>query len=184
MPTVRCPEVTAGILAGGAGRRYGGRDKGWVEIDGVPAIVRAHDAIAGEVAEVIVSANRSLERYRALGLRVKSDDVPDFPGPLVGVAGLLAAARTPWLLTLPVDAVAIPPDLPLRLQQALQGGHCVVVEDDDGMQPLFAIYATHLAASARAAFAAGERSVRGWQRELSPRVLRLAATVLGNRNAP
>jgi molybdenum cofactor guanylyltransferase len=183
---VRFPELSVGILAGGAGRRVGGVDKGWVDVDGVPAIVRVHDAVATDVAEVIVSANRSLERYRALGLRVVCDELPGFPGPLAGVAGLLSAAATPWLVTVPVDAVAIPRDLPERLLQALvsAGCACVVVDDDDGEQPLFAAYATHLAGAAQQAFAAGERSVRGWQRGLATTRLRLQGTVLGNRNTP
>jgi molybdenum cofactor guanylyltransferase len=180
----RCPELSAGILAGGAGRRVGGLDKGWVEVDGVPAIVRLHDALAADVAEIVVSANRSLARYRAIGLRVVCDEVPGFPGPLAGVAGLLAAATTPYLMTVPVDAVTMPPDLPLRLLEALRAADCVVVEDDDGEQPLFAGYATHLAQPARQAFAAGERSVRGWQRSLPLTVLRLQGIRFGNRNTP
>ena len=186
----RHPELSLGILAGGAGRRVGGRDKGWIEIDGRPAIERLVDRFRGEVAEIVVSANRTLERYRALGLRVVGDTEPGHPGPLAGVVALLAATHTRWLLTLPVDLVAVPGDFLDRIAAALPAAgdadadrRVVVVHDDDGCQPLFAAYPRRLADEAQRAFAAGERSVMRWQAALATTALRLPGT-LGNRNLP
>jgi molybdenum cofactor guanylyltransferase len=177
-------ELTLGILAGGAGRRFGGQDKGWIEVDGRPQVQRLLDAYRCEVGAVAISANRNLDRYRSLGAEVVSDAWPDYPGPLAGVVGLLDALRTPFLLTLPVDLVELPAGLPARLAAAACSGRPLVVEDDDGIQPMIACYPRELAAAAGEAFAAGERSVTRWQAALGREILRLPGLRFGNRNTP
>jgi len=186
----RHPDLALGILAGGAGRRVGGLDKGWIEVDGVPQVVRLVDAFAGQTAQQIVSANRSLERYRALGVDVVSDpraDEPgtagnEYPGPLTGIVCLLRACRRACLLTLPVDVERWPPDLAIRLHDAAIAHGAAFAEDDDGVQPLIACYRAELAGDAAAAFASGERSVRRWHAALGARAVRYDAFGFGNRN--
>jgi molybdenum cofactor guanylyltransferase len=184
------PELTLGILAGGAGRRAGGRDKGWIEVEGRPAIERLVERFAAEAAEVVISANRNLERYRALGVRVVEDAAPGFPGPLAGVVALLQATRTRWLLTVPVDVETLPADLLSRIGAVLvreeigREADALLIVDDDGPQPMFAAYPAGLDEAARRAFAAGERSVIAWQASLASRSLQLPGQRLGNRNRP
>lgn len=175
-------ELTLGILAGGAGRRCGGQDKGWIEIDGTPQVVGLLDRYAAQVAAVIISANRNVERYRALGVEVVADRWPDYPGPFAGLLMLLEATTTRFLLTLPVDLERPPDELIARIAAACDGEHVLVCEDDDGVQPLIACYPRTVLSAARAAFARGERAVRRWQGELEPRPLRLAGITVGNRN--
>lgn len=175
--------VTVGILAGGAGRRVGGRDKGWIEVDGEPQVVRVLRLLSSQAAAVVISANRELERYRSLGVAVVSDSEGDFPGPLAGVVALLAATRTPWLVTVPVDLVDVPADYVQRLVVGLEAGRACVAEDEDGLQPLFAAYPQAALDSATDAYACGERSVQRWQASLGCERRRFAGIRFGNRNA-
>jgi molybdopterin-guanine dinucleotide biosynthesis protein A len=177
--------VTLGILAGGAGRRLGGVDKGLVPVEGATQIQRTRRLLAGDFAQVLASANRHRDRYAALGFTVVADALPGFQGPLAGVSALLAACTAPLLLTVPVDVVGMPADLAERLRQALSTGAASLVRlrDDDGLQPAVALYRSHLAASAAAALAGGERSLQRWQEAVGSSELWLPCRI-GNRNRP
>ncbi len=125
-PSPRCwtvpqgpKDVTGLILAGGEGRRMGGVDKGWVLWHDRPLVVWVQERLRPQVGSLLISANRSLERYAALGLPVVRDDVPGFAGPLAGIAAGLAAAPTDWLVTAPCDSPLLPRDLVARFRSAL-----------------------------------------------------------------
>ncbi|RCS58251.1 molybdenum cofactor guanylyltransferase MobA [Parvibium lacunae] len=120
--------ITAVILAGGAARRLGGIDKGLQEYAGKPLIQHAIEHVQPQVAQIIVSANRHLNRYSALGYPVIPDlswlasgrsptpaQPQHYAGPLAGILSALAYCQTPWLCSLPVDAPTLPPDLLTQL---------------------------------------------------------------------
>jgi molybdopterin-guanine dinucleotide biosynthesis protein A len=110
--------VTGLILAGGRGRRLGGIDKGLLDLDGEPLVQRMAQRLASQVGRLLLSANRNLDRYRALGFEPLTDGSYTDVGPLAGLrAGLLACA-TPWLLAVPCDMPFLPVDLCERLQRA------------------------------------------------------------------
>lgn len=117
--TIARDQVTAGILAGGAARRLGGIDKGWMPIGGQPLIERVVAAVRPQVSEVLISANRNLARYAPLARAVLPDEMPSEPpryrGPMAGVARLMAHCQTRYLLLVPVDAPRLPDDLFRRL---------------------------------------------------------------------
>lgn len=130
--------VTFGVLAGGLATRLDGRDKAWLERGGTPLILALVERFAPHVDAVLVSANRHQERYLSHGLRALHDRVAAI-GPLGGLDALAAECRSPWLLTLPVDALGVPEDL----FDTLSGGASAsgaVAEDDDGVQPLVALW--------------------------------------------
>ncbi len=157
--------VSAGILAGGAASRMGGQDKGWIEHRGRSLIERTLDAIRPQVSEVLVSANRNLERYRGLGYPVFTDDTADdYQGPLAGMVRLLEQASQPWLVCVPCDALEVPADLVDRFLQRVEetGADIAVLADIDGIHPTFCLMRTNLAADARACFERGERAPRRW----------------------
>lgn len=177
--------VALGILAGGRGERFGGRDKGWVELEGRALVVRVLDALGGAVDRVRVSANRHLDDYRALGIDVVPDRWPDHPGPLAGVASLLDSLDEEWLLTVPVDVREVPRDYVVRML-ATRGAeplHVVVAQDGAGLQPLFALYPRGLAAHARETFESGRRSVRDWQHRFPVYPCRFEDAHFGNLNS-
>jgi molybdenum cofactor guanylyltransferase len=177
--------LTLGILAGGRGQRLGGQDKGWLLRDGQSQIERLLQQHAAQADRVVISANRNLEAYGVLA-SVVSDQLAGFPGPFAGVQALLSAAVTDYLLTLPVDAVDVPGDYAPRMMQLRDTSEysVVVAQDDEGMQPLFALYPVALAAHALAALESGTRSVREWQHRFPVQPCRFDGARFGNINTP
>lgn len=176
-------EVTLGLLAGGRATRLGGIDKAWLLRDGEPQVLRLTRTFAAAVAAVAVSANRDLPRYARHGLRAVPDRVADL-GPLGGLDALAAAAATPWLLTVPADALHADASLlpALAAAQAGQGAYAV---DDDGVQPLFALWPlAPLRAALAPALAQRRLAVRELQAALGMAALRLPGLRLGNLNTP
>ena len=170
--------VTLGILAGGRGERFGGRDKAWIEHGGRPLLAHATERLSGGFAARLVSARDADPRHGELGLVPIFDRRPAFAGPLAGLEALAHACPTPWLLTLPVDLAGMPEDLPARLW-SLRGEHGAGTRDAGGPQPLLTLWhAPTLARAATAALEAGQgaawrlvETLRLPALDLSPRVL-------------
>lgn len=174
--------LSLGILAGGRASRLGGRDKAWIERDGLPQVLRLARDLGGECCAVLVSANRDLPRYARHGLQAVADRQPDL-GPLGGLDALAAACSTPWLLTLPVDIVDADAGLPRVLAQA--GGQGAVARDDDGLQPLVALYRVDaLRVALAAALTSGHHAVQGMQAWLALPVVTFTGRRFGNLNTP
>lgn len=177
--------VTLGILAGGRGTRLGGCDKAWIERDGVPLVLALAQRMAGQVDGVLASANTGLDRYAEHGLRAVPDRIAD-AGPLGGLEALAAACGDGWLLTLPVDIVTVPDGLPaglLRATGAAQAG--AFAEDDDGTQPLVALWRVETLREAAAdAIARGTLAVHALQSQLGFARLRCQGLRFGNINTP
>ena len=114
-PTRSTVAVTGLVLAGGRGSRLGGIDKGLLELDSQPLVQRAARRLAGQVGTLLLSANRNLDRYRALGFEPLTDGPYPNAGPLAGLRAGLLACGTPWLLAVPCDMPLLPVDLCERL---------------------------------------------------------------------
>lgn len=180
---MRVPLVV-GILAGGRALRMGGRDKAWVERDGRALVLGVRDSLPRD-AEILVNANRGLERYASHGLKVVADRWPDHPGPMAGIATLLHAVDSDWLLTTPVDVARLPRDYVDRMLAARTPDPLgiVVAQDEEGLQPLFALYPTRLSSHALESFEAGRRSVRDWQHRFALYPCPFAGERFGNMNS-
>jgi len=176
-------DVTLGLFAGGRATRLGGIDKAWLLRAGEPQALRLARVFAPAVAAVVVSANRDLPRYARHGLDAVVDRAPDL-GPLGGLDALAAAAATPWLLTIPVDALNAEASL-LPALAAAQSGQGAYAVDDDGVQPLFALWpVAPLRAALAPALAQRRLAVRELQAALGMAALRLSGLRLGNLNTP
>ena len=70
---MRGTDITGVVLAGGRATRWGGRDKGLIEVAGRPMIAHVLDAFAPQVESLVISANRNLAEYRAFGVPVVTD---------------------------------------------------------------------------------------------------------------
>ena len=187
MSSTALPSFSGGVLAGGEGRRFGGQDKGWLLCGGRPFVEIALDHLRPWAADLRISANRNLERYAALGLPVLGDRLGG--GPLAGLLRLLETATTPWLLSLPCDALSLPCNalsLPERLfaEQQRSGADIVVLQDDDGVHPTVSLTRTALAGDLERFLREAQRhSVRVWQAR--HRLARLRCEgVLSNVNDP
>ena len=174
--------TTLGLLAGGRATRLGGLDKAWLQRGGVPQVLRLAGRVRDEVDAVLVSANREPERYAVHGMVALPDRRPGL-GPLAGLDALAAACSTPWLLTLPVDLVSVNDCLLRSLRAA--GGHGAWAEDDDGRQPLVALWpVAELRAALPASLDSGDLSVRTLQARIGMGGVRFAGLRFGNLNTP
>ncbi len=158
-------DVTAVILAGGKARRFKGEDKGLIELSRRPLAAWVAERLAGQAGEILVSANRNLPRYAALGYPVVTDHLPDHPGPL---AGLLAAARTAhndWLLSVPCDIPFLPLDLVARLHNHALATPIPLVRAADDTGTHYALMLAHrdLMPDLERYVMAGGRQVQAWQ---------------------
>ena len=165
--------VTGLILAGGRGERMGGADKGWVMVDGRPLIVSVVDRFAPQVGHLLISANRNIERYAALGEVVEDDTAPvngeRFAGPLIGVLSALRHARTDWVAIVPCDAPHLPSDLVQRLTSATldTGAIAACARVCGRLQPLFAVVKISNVEQFASAISAGERAMHRWLESLN-----------------
>ncbi len=175
--------ITGVILAGGAGRRLGGIDKGWLMLAGQPLIVRVLARLAPQVSEVLISANRQLADYRALGWPVVTDSLPG-AGPLAGIAAAGARATGRFLQIVPVDVPLLPTNLVARLA-ARWAPPAVYVHDGGRAQPAFALLDTTCAQDATDALATGERRLGRWLARLGAQPVAMGpATSFLNVNTP
>jgi molybdopterin-guanine dinucleotide biosynthesis protein A len=155
-------DLTGLILAGGEGRRMGGRDKGLEPFAGRPLVAHVSERFADQVAELLISANRHIGAYQHYADRVVEDAESDFHGPLMGLYRGLCAARSPWLLVAPCDTPTLPHDLATRMIAGLHNADIAVAHDGQRAHPVVALMRTHLADALGQALAAGERSVGGF----------------------
>lgn len=184
MSVIARGDVTAAILAGGAARRFGGIDKGFVELDGRPLVAWSVDALAPQVAAILIVANRNAERYADYG-RVVADRVGGYRGPLEGVRSALAMASTPWLVTVPVDSPRPGADLVACLAAVVDDATDIVTCANGAQrEPLFALY--RVAALRDAPAPPDDLPVWRWHDALGARIVDLAdsATRFANLNTP
>lgn len=174
--------TTLGILAGGRATRLGGRDKAWLERDGTPLVLALARRFAPGTDAVLASANSASTLYVAHGLQAIPDRVAGI-GPLGGLDALAAACTTPWLLTVPVDMIAVDDRLLRDLRAAGEAG--AWAEDDDGPQPLVALWRVAALREALVpALASGDHAVHALQSRMGMTRVRFAGARFGNLNTP
>jgi molybdenum cofactor guanylyltransferase len=162
-------EITGVVLAGGMGRRMGGRDKGLLKIQQRPLVGHVLDTLRPQVGPLLINANRNLDEYREFGLPVVQDLVGEFFGPLVGMASALKAAQTPYVLTVPCDSPRLPQDLCQRLFQVMieADAELSVAHDGRRMQPVFALLRRELFDDMLNYLEHGGRKIDTWYMEHS-----------------
>jgi molybdenum cofactor guanylyltransferase len=161
-------DITGLILCGGRGSRMGGVDKGLQPFQGLPLAMHALQRLSPQVGAVMISANRNLSAYAAMGVPVWPDALAGYPGPLAGWLAGLAHCTTPHLLTVPCDTPGFPADLAARLAAALtrDGAQMAMAATLDAgrvqLQPVFCLLDVTLRQSLAASLAGGERRVDRW----------------------
>ena len=175
--------ITGVVLAGGAGRRMGGQDKGFVAWSGEPLIHNALRRLAA-LPQVLISANRSQARYRALGYEVVTDEAADFAGPLAGLRVAFRHAAYPWVLSVPVDTPCLPADLVARLWDRRIAQGLVVARSPSGPEPLVCLADRRLSVRLEAYWRAGGRRAQDWFAGADTAWFDLSAAEAANCNAP
>ena len=157
--------IHAVVLAGGRGSRMGGVDKGLQLLDGRPLVAHVIERLAPQAHTLLISANRNLATYAALGHRVLADPPGlAFAGPLAGMlAALEAIPDDTWLLTAPCDCPRLPADLAQRLLAAAEP-HGLAFAQAAREHPTHALLHTRLREPLRAHLDAAGRAVLGWMR--------------------
>lgn len=168
------PSTCSGIiLAGGKATRMGGLDKGWVEWRGVPLIQHVLNRLLPQVNDVVISANRSLQQYQALGHLVVTDQNDDFAGPLAGIAAGLAVCRHDWALVVACDCPLFPLDLLSKLWDARDHSNLVLLHDGEHLQPLFMLIHRQLLPSLQQALAQQQHKVGHWAQAQSSKTIQI-----------
>lgn len=154
------------ILAGGQGRRMGHADKGLLPWRGRPLVEHVREALAPQVSELWISANRNAERYGAYGTVVPDDPaLGSYQGPLAGLASVLPCVSASWVLTWGCDMPNVPADFAARMAQAAARHRAALAVAVAGgrMQPVCMLASAALLPGLLAYLESGGRRVDGWQ---------------------
>ena len=102
------------IIAGGKGKRMGGKEKALVNLLDRPLISYIIEKVSGKAAPIALNINTNFEKFKKFGYEILEDPIKGHLGPLVGVLASLNWARKlnqKWVLTLPCDTPFLPKDL-------------------------------------------------------------------------
>lgn len=162
-------DLSALVLCGGQGSRFGFMDKPLVPYHGALGPLPMVDYVVArlpQTTEVLISANRNINEYSNRG-RVVQDSEASLPeqGPLVGIYAGLNACQTHWLLVCPGDMPLLPTAWyePL-LHHPAEETTTRVLHDGVRLQPLLCLVAKDNAASLRQYIESGKYSVKDWHR--------------------
>jgi len=162
-------EVTGVILSGGRGSRMGGVDKGLLPFRGRTMLEWVLDRIEPQVAEVLISANQSLDRYLTFGHPVLTDRITGFAGPLAGLHAGLCVARCELVMTVPCDSPFLPLDLVQRMTESLErtGADVAVARSGNQRHSVFCLCRASVLDGLTAFLHLGERKVEAWYASLT-----------------
>ncbi len=133
--------VTGLILAGGKGSRMGGVDKGLQNFRGRRLVDHVYERFAPQVGGVVINANQNHEEYKTFGVRVVSDAIGGYAGPLAGVHAGLSVSKRPFLASVPCDSPFLPADLIERLYRRIDetGAELAVAKTGEQPHPVFSL---------------------------------------------
>ena len=130
-------KTTALILAGGAGQRFGGLDKGLERYEGKPLIEHVIGALEPQVDQLIISANRNQKIYQRYAVELINDEEQTFQGPMAGIYSALvsgACVNTNALLVATCDSPQLPADYVAALVNKLQSTNKSIAVVHDGVR--------------------------------------------------
>jgi molybdopterin-guanine dinucleotide biosynthesis protein A len=161
--------VTGLILAGGKGSRMGGVDKGLQAFRGRRLIDHVFERLAPQVGGVIINANQNQDAYRTFGVRVVSDAIGNFAGPLAGLHAGLSVSKRPFLASVPCDSPFLPEDLIARLYGRIDetGAELAVAKTGDRPHPVFSLMRRGVLDHLSDFLKEGGRKIDAWYATLS-----------------
>lgn len=174
--------LAGAVLAGGASRRMG-RDKAFIEIEGVAMVRRVADAMRAAGLAPVFAVGGDASGLTSIGLEVV-DDVCPGEGPVGGLVTAFAhvgeslpvcvvACDLPWLDEATVRSIAQP-----------HAGADVIVAITERIEPLCALWMPSAASVVAAAFAEGERAVHRVLDQLRVHTVAVDRGLLVNVNTP
>jgi molybdopterin-guanine dinucleotide biosynthesis protein A len=174
--------LAAAILAGGRATRFGGINKGALDVGGATIADRQLRALQSVASEIFIVGHPD-PFWTVRGLRVIADEIAD-AGPLAGIYTALVHSPAERTLVVGCDMPFIAPDVLERLA-AVDGADVVAARSARGLEPLCAIYSRVCAAEIRGRLERG-----AYEASAMPAGFRVAevgverALVLVNVNTP
>jgi molybdenum cofactor guanylyltransferase len=166
---------SAAILAGGHARRFGGRAKGLLPVNGRTIVDRQLDTLLQIADEVLIVTSSDGGRRESAdaqtlpaGARIVSDRAAD-RGPLGGLDAALAAARNRELVVLACDMPFVSARFLKYLLSVVPGFDAVVPKSERGYHPLCAVYTNACRGTIERRLAEGHLAVTGLIGELRVR---------------
>jgi molybdopterin molybdotransferase len=162
-------KVTGLILAGGQGRRMGNVDKGLEIFRGKRLVDYVYERLAPQVGGIIINANQNHDAYKTFGVRVVSDAIGNFAGPLAGLHAGLSVSRRPYLASVPCDSPFLPEDLVERLMARLNesGADLAVAKTGDQPHPVFCLARRSVLEHLTNFLKGGGRKIDAWYASLA-----------------
>lgn len=161
-------DITGLVLSGGPSSRMGGVDKGLQNVNGMPLALLTLLRLQLQSGRAMISANRNLSAYEAMGVPVWPDSIEGYVGPAAGLLAGLEHAETEWLITAPCDAPGFPLNLVERMAAAVKqaGAHiAMATTSEDGQQrlrPEFCLVRMDTVESLVAFLHEGQRDLEQW----------------------
>jgi len=161
--------VTGLILAGGKGSRMGGVDKGLQAFRGRRLVDHVYERFAPQVGGIIINANQNHEEYRTFGVRVVSDAIGGYAGPLAGLHAGLSVSKRPFLASVPCDSPFLPADLIERLYQRIDetGAELAVAKTGEQPHPVFSLMRRGVLDHLTEFLKSGGRKIDAWYATLN-----------------
>lgn len=160
-------DTTGLILAGGAGRRVGGADKGLLPWGDEPMAARVAQRLRPQVSRLLISCNRNRDVYAPLADATVVDSRRDFQGPLAGLEAAIPHLTGEYLIVVPCDTPLLPLDLVSRLLDPLlcaagTGADISYAHDGGRSQYLCAALRASVLPSLTPFLDEGQRAVHRW----------------------
>ena len=176
-------EVTAIVLCGGRGQRFGGVDKPLLRLGERTLLGHVIDRLRLQVDRIVLSCARLEDAYSEFGHKVVQD-LKVGEGPLGGIVSALAEAPHSWVLTTPADTPFLPPNLVDVLAPACRREGASVAMAAGRRQNLTMLFDQARAESLRAFFESGERAVHRWLDAHAVPAIEFPASGFLNVNTP
>ena len=109
------------ILAGGKGRRMGGKEKALIRLLDRPLLSYVLEKVSGKVAPIALNVNTNFDDFQKFGYKIIKDPIKGHLGPLAGILASLNWAKEinqDWVLTLPCDTPFLPKNLVQSMVEA------------------------------------------------------------------
>jgi len=162
------------ILAGGAGRRLNGADKGLQRYRDKRLVEHVIGVIEPQVETLYICANRSLQTYRSFGFKVLSDEHDDYQGPMSGISTALRLeildSKADKVLISSCDAPHLPQNLIERLEAGLSKSELIdasIAHDGNRRQNLHCLIKRQAWQSLIDFFDNGGRAMHRWFSEIN-----------------